>query len=89
MYVHSCHFLSSAKLPELVAVCVLLIHIHEVVQCDKVGLVVDVEDTGLDVIDVITVVIDVLGRSFSIGQNVIIVPDKISIINLSVTARVS
>ena len=52
-------------LPELVAVCVLLIHIHEVVQCDEVGLVVDVEDTGLDVIDVIAVVIDILGRSFS------------------------
>ena len=67
-------------LPELVAVCVLLIHIHEVVQCDEVGLVVDVEDTGLDVIDVIAVVVDVLGRSFSIGQNVIIVSDKISII---------
>ena len=68
------------RLPELVAVRVLLVHIHEVIQCDEIRLVVDVEDTGLDVIDVIAVVIDILGWSFPISQDVIIVSDKIFII---------
>ena len=68
--------------PELVAVCVLLFHIHEVIKCDEVWLVVHVENTSLDVIDVIAVVIYILGRSSSIGQDVIIVSDKILIIML-------
>ena len=63
--------------PELVAVCVLLIHIHEVIQCDQVGLVVDIQHRGLNVIDVVAVVINVLRRSLSISQDVIIVPDNI------------
>ena len=62
--------------PELVAVCVLLIHIHEVIQCDQVGLVVDIQHRGLNVIDVVAVVINVLRRSLSISQDVIIVPDN-------------
>ena len=74
--------LFSVRLPELVAVCVLLIHIHEVIQGDKVGLVVDIEDTSLDVIDVVAIVIDILGRSFPVGQDVIIVPEKLDIHSL-------
>lgn len=62
--------------PELVAVCVLFVHIHEVIQCDQVGLVVDIQHRGLNVIDVVAVVINVLRRSLSISQDVIIVPDN-------------
>jgi len=58
---------------ELVAVSVLLLHVHEVVQGDQVGLVVDIEDTGLDILDVAAVVVDVLGRRLAIGKDVVIV----------------
>ena len=57
---------------ELVAVSVLLFHIHEVVQGDQVGFVVDIEDTGLDILDVAAVVVDVLGRRLAIGKDVVI-----------------
>ena len=58
---------------ELVAVSVLLFHVHEVVQGDQVGFVVDIEDTGLDILDVAAVVVDVLGRGLAIGKDVVIV----------------
>ena len=61
-------------LPELVAVLVLLVHVHEVVQGDQVGLVVDVQDAGLDVLDVAAVVVDVVGRSLPVGEDVVVVP---------------
>ena len=61
-------------LPELVAVLVLLVHVHEVVQGDQVGLVVDVEDAGLDVLDVAAVVVDVVGRRLPVGEDVVVVP---------------
>merc|ERR1711981_1321639 len=43
---------------ELVAVSVLFLNIHEVVKRDQVGLVVDKEDAGLDILDVAAVVVD-------------------------------
>ena len=58
---------------ELVAVSILLFHVHEVVQGDQVGFVVDIEDTGLDILDVAAVVVDVLGRRLAIGKDVVIV----------------
>ena len=58
---------------ELIAVSVLLFHIHEVVQGDQVWFVVDIEDTGLDILDVAAVVVDVLGRGLAIGKDVVIV----------------
>ena len=61
-------------LPELVAVFVLLFHIHEIVEGDEVGSVIDVEDARLDVLDVAAVVVDVVGRSLPIGEYVVIVP---------------
>ena len=61
-------------LPELVAVLVLLVDVHEVVQGDQVGLVVDVEDAGLDVLDVAAVVVDVVGRRLPVGEDVVVVP---------------
>ena len=44
---------------ELVAVRVLFVHVHEVVQGDQIRFVIDKEDTGLDILDVATVVVDV------------------------------
>ena len=58
---------------ELIAVRVLLFHIHEVVQGDQVRFVVDIEDTGLDILDVAAVVVDVLSRRLAIGKDVVIV----------------
>ena len=58
---------SITLIPELVAVLVLLIHVHEVVQGDQVGLVVNVEDAGLDVLDVAAVVVDIVGRRLPVG----------------------
>jgi len=62
------YFLSaSIILPELVAVLVLLVYIHEIIQGDKIGFVVHVEDAGLDVLDVAAVVVDVVGWGLPIG----------------------
>ena len=63
-------------LPELVAVLVLLVHVHEVVQGDQVGLVVNVEDAGLDVLDVAAVVVDVVGWRLPVSEDVVVVPVK-------------
>ena len=57
----------------MVTVSVLLFHVHEVVQGDQVGFVVDIEDTGLDILDVAAVVVDVFGRRLAIGKDVVIV----------------
>ena len=57
--------------PELVIVRV--VNIHEIVQSNKVGPVVDIQDTGLDVIDVAAVVVDVLGGSLAVGEDVVVV----------------
>ena len=58
---------------EVVILGVLGINVHEVVQSDQVGFVVDIQDTGLDIIDVAAVVVDVLGRCLAIGQDIVIV----------------
>ena len=58
---------------EVVVLGVLGINVHEVVQSDQVGFVVDIQDTGLDIIDVAAVVVDVLGRCLAIGQDIVIV----------------
>ena len=58
---------------ELIAVSVLLFYVHEVVEGYQVGFVVDIEDTGLDILDVAAVVVDVLGRRLAIGKDVIII----------------
>jgi hypothetical protein len=47
---------------ELVAVNVLIFHGYEEVQGDQVWFVVDIEDTGLDILNVAAAVVDVLGR---------------------------
>ena len=60
-------------IPELVAVGVFLVNIHEIVECDQVWFVVHVEDTGLDVSDVVGVVVDVVGGGLAVGEDVVIV----------------
>ena len=54
-------------LPELVTVLVLRVNIHEIVQGDEIGFVVDVENAGLDVLDVTAVVVDVVGGRLPIS----------------------
>ena len=44
----------------MVAVLILLFYIHEVVEGDQIGFVVDVENAGLDVLDVAAVVVNVV-----------------------------
>ena len=63
-------------LPELVAVLVLLVHVHEVIQGDQIRLVVDVQDAGLDVLDVAAVVVDVVGWRLPVSEDVVVVPVK-------------
>ena len=60
----------------LVTVLILLVHVHEVVQSDQVGLVVDVQDAGLDVLDVAAVVVDVVGWRLPVCEDVVVVPVK-------------
>ena len=61
------------KIPELITVGIFLVNVHEIVQSDQVWFVVHIEDTGLDVPDVVGVVVDVVGRSLAVGQDVVVV----------------
>ena len=58
----------------MVAVLILLFYIHEVVEGDQIGFVVDVENAGLYVLDVAAVVVNVVGRSLAVLQDVVVVP---------------
>ena len=60
-------------LPELITVRVFLVHVHEVVESDQVWFVVHVEDAGLDVSDVVGVVVDVVGGGLAVGEDVVVV----------------
>ena len=57
--------------PKLVVVRV--VDIHEIVQSDEVGSVVDIQHAGLDVVDVAAVVVDVLGGSLAVSEDVVVV----------------
>ena len=58
---------------ELVAVRILCLNVHEVVQRDQVRLVVHEQDARLDVLDVRAVVVNILGWRAAIGEDVIVV----------------